>query len=168
MLSFLIKKYKKNNKEKKERIKKNKFLNELVEKYDIKTNKKIKLKSTLSFIINFSRFYFMLITIAVSLFLLTLNISNKSNSKLDYFKENQSLNQESFKNEILKSIVKSENLKSFEEYKNLNDINFDFFNNYKNEIDFYYNNNENIETIALIKKSGEILYLDHINKENKS
>ena len=47
MLSFLIKKYKKNNKEKKERIKKNKFLNELVEKYDIKTNKKIKLKSTL-------------------------------------------------------------------------------------------------------------------------
>jgi len=168
MLSFLIKKYKKNNKKKKERIKKNKFLNELVEKYDIKTNKKIKLKSTLSFIINFSRFYFMLITIAVSLFLLTLNISNKSNSKLDYFKENQSLNQESFKNEILKSVVKSENLKAFEEYKNLNDINFDFFDNYKNEIDFYYSNNDNIETIALVKKSGEILYLNHVNKENNN
>ena len=168
MLSFLIKKYKKNTKEKKEKIEKNKFLAELVEKYNIKINKKIKLKYILNFIIGFSKFYFMLITITVSLFLLTLNILNKSNSNLDYFKENQSLNQEPFKNEILKSIVKNENLKPFEEYKNFNKINFDFFNSYKNEIDFYYNDKDNKETILLIKKSGEVLYLNHINKENNN
>ena len=168
MLSFVIKKYKKNTKEKKERIKKNKFLSELVKKYNIKIDKKIKLKSILSFIINFSRFYFMLITIAVSVFLLILNTSNTSNAKLDYFKENQNLNQESFKNEILKNVVKSENLKSFKEYKNLNDVNFNFFDNYKNEIDFYYSNKGNTETIALIKKSGEVLYLNYIKKENNN
>lgn len=168
MLSFIIKKYKKNNKEKKERIEKNKFLAKLVKKYNIKINKKLKLKSTLNFIIDFSKFYFILITIIVSILLLTLNIFNKSNSKLDYFKENQNLNQELFKNEILKSVVKNENLKPFEEYKNLNKINFNFFNNYKNEINFYYKNKDNTETIVLIKKSGEILYLDHINKENNN
>ena len=64
------------------------------------------------------------------------------------FKENKNLNQESFKNEILKSVVKNENLKSFEEYKNFNEKKFYFFDNYKNEIDFYYNNKDNKETIC--------------------
>lgn len=168
MLSFIIKNYKKNIKEEKERKEKNKFLNKLVKKYNIKIDKKIKLKFILNFIINFSRFYFISMTILVSVFLLILNISNNSNSEPDYFKENKNLNQESFKNEILKSVVKNENLKSFEEYKNFNEKNFYFFYNYKNEIDFYYNNKDNKETIALIKKSGETLYLNHINKENNN
>tara|TARA_B100000073_G_scaffold342623_1_gene345998 strand:+ start:2489 stop:3538 length:1050 start_codon:yes stop_codon:yes gene_type:complete len=168
MFLKLVKYYKNYKIKEKKRIDKNKFLIELKKKYNIKLNKKIELKFVLNFIFGFSKSFFLLITFLLSFILLGFNLVNTSNSDFSYFQENQNLNQESFKNEILKNLVKNENLKSFEEYKKLNEKNFDFFQEYKNEFDIYYSDKDNKKTIALIKKSGEILYIDHMNKENNN
>lgn len=168
MFSFLIKKYKEIKKEEKDIRAKNKFLIELVKKYKIKLSKKIKLKFILSFIIHISKCYFFTITIFTLALFLGFYLGSQPNSDLNYFQENKNLNQESFKNKILDDVIKTENLNSFEKFKEINPINSDFFGNFKNDIDFYYNKKDNKETTLLIKKDGEVLYLNHEIKEKNN